>query len=162
MLGQIKQQPTAAFLCTRNRTRPFLYFPKNDVCLSTLRSYAWTYDSRIGLRASILTSLVLSHKWTDVGDDVLPHVPTNFCAAWNLKSSNSIPSVYAISSKEEKTTNELLESEDSEDEYISADSGEDDDHKDTFDNVAAGVRKRTKSTGNAVPITKYLKLGLDT
>ena len=56
---------------------------------------------------------------------------------------------------------ELLESDDSEDEYISDDSSEDDDHKDTAvssDSVAAGVRKRTRSTGNAVPRTEYLKL----
>lgn len=63
VVGQIQQLPTACYFMTRNRFRPYLDYPKEDVMLTTVKSFAWKYDSRIGLRGCILLELLLSGAW---------------------------------------------------------------------------------------------------
>ena len=57
--------------CTMPRL--FLYFPQKDILLTTLRSYAWTYESRVGLRASTLTALVLSTRYLRFAPTFVQH-----------------------------------------------------------------------------------------
>lgn len=63
IVGQIQKEPVAAFLMTRNRVRPFLYFPQQDVMLTTQRAYAWKYENRIGLRGCMFISVILREDW---------------------------------------------------------------------------------------------------
>ena len=50
LVGQTQQVPTVCFTMTRERFCPFLYFPKEDVLLTTPRSFGWVYENRLGLR----------------------------------------------------------------------------------------------------------------
>lgn len=70
---------SACFYMTRDRFRPFLYFPEEDILITTPRSYAWKYEKRIGLRGCILLDLLLDGAWKKCGLPAAP--PTNFISA---------------------------------------------------------------------------------
>lgn len=116
IIGHMNNGKTAAFYMTRHRFRPFLYFPSEDIMLTTRRSYAWKYEERIGLRGSILLAILLREEWKQESLLSLPHVKTNFCDAWGKKKPN-VGNHYTIVPRKDENQDFEFESDDSEDEH---------------------------------------------
>jgi hypothetical protein len=99
LVGQIQQHLTACFTMTRERFRPFLYFPKEDVLLTTLRSFAWVYENRLGLglRGYTLLAILLRDIWKTWRPKSIP--PTNFLQAWKTRKLGDIVDNFTIEGK---------------------------------------------------------------
>ena len=113
LVGQIQQCPTACFTMTRERFRPYLYFPKEDVLLTTLRSFAWVYDDRLGLRGCTLLAILLRDIWKTWTPPTMSVLRTNLLQAWETKKCASIVDSFMIDFKREKSKTRRKEESDS-------------------------------------------------
>lgn len=101
------------FYMNRHKVRPYVYFPSDDIMLTTRRAYVWQAEDRLMLRGCLLISILLrlqslkrisSDFWSTHG---IPS--TNFLAASNKVNCKITDSIYLKATSKQMQGKPLME-----------------------------------------------------